>query len=378
MRELNLTRPGQFRWLTRPDPVLLDDEDVIVRPFIVGRCDGDWLVTHSARLRALRLAQRLRLLDPILYRSFGPTPYIQPCAIGHECVGEVVDVGSAVTTVAVGDKVVIPFQVSCGRCEMCRRGLTSLCTTAAADTHDHPRVLSWYGHGPATGPYGGMAADLIRVPFGNHMAVPVPAGLDPLRIAAASDNLSDAWRVTVPLLQDQANARVLVVGGLARAIGLYAAGIAATLGARVDYLDSRRERLDIAESLGATPIRRSNLIRFPQPKNLYDHVIDASNLPTGIVHAVQSTAPGGTCITPSYHLALRTGIPLMHMTFNNLDLAIGMNNPGTTLSDVLEWVHANDFPAEKVTTAVINWDDAPENYAQRATKLVMYRPPLHP
>ena len=376
MRELNLTSPGKFRWIERPEPQLTGDEDAIVRPFIVGRCDGDQIPISAPLLRAVRVAQRARLLDPIVFDAFGPTPYAQPCAIAHECVAEVVSVGSAVSKVEVGDKVVVPYQVSCGRCDACQRGMTGKCTTTRGESPEGGRVLSWYGHGPVTGPYGGMASDSLRVPYADHMLAGLPHGLDPLRVAAASDNLSEAWRVTVPHLRERPGARVLVVGGLARAVGLYAAGIAAAHGADVDYLDSNPRRLAIAGSLGATPKTRSHLALFPKPDALYDLVVDASNLPAGIVHAVRSTAPGGACVTPSYHLAARTGLPLMHLTFTDINLYVGMSHPATTLPELLAWVDDNDFPAEKVTTALIDWDDAPTGYARRATKLVMHRPPL--
>jgi len=67
---------------------------------------------------------------------------------------------------------------------------------------------------------------------------------------------------------------------------------------------------------------------------------------------------------------------MMHLTFNDLNLHVGMSHPATSLPEVLEWVKNNNFPAEKVTTALVDWDDAPERYAGRTTKLVLHRPPL--
>lgn len=372
-----MVSPGRFRWLDRPAPVLGDDNEAIVRPFVVGRCDGDQIPSSATLLRAVRFAQKARLLDPILRETFGPKPYGQPCAIGHECVAEVVEIGSAVTTIRVGDKVVVPYAVSCGTCFSCRRGLTGKCTTTRADGSGGERPVSWYGHGPATGPYGGMASDLFRVPYAEHMLTPVPDGLDPLRIAAASDNLSEAWRSTIPHLRRYPGARVLVVGGLERAVGLYAAGIAVAHGSAVDYLDSSPSRLAVARSLGANAVERPSLISFPRTRFRYDIVVDASNLQPGLVHAIRSTAPGGACVTPSYHLGLRTGIPMMHMTLNDLDLHVGMSHPGHTLPEVLAWVNEHDFPAEKVTTHTASWSDAPTAYSMRTTKLVLHRPPLH-
>lgn len=82
------------------------------------------------------------------------------------------------------------------------------------------------------------------------MLVRVPAGLDPLRVASASDNLSDAWRSVVPPLRQRPGGSVLILGGAAQSIGLYAAGLAARHGAAiVDYVDDHPARLDIAAFL---------------------------------------------------------------------------------------------------------------------------------
>jgi len=72
-----------------------------------------------------------------------------------------------------------------------------------------------------------MIADTLRIPFADHMLVPVPDGVAPERVAAASDNLADAWRSIVPALAERVGGRVLVLGGGAKSIGLYAAGLAA-------------------------------------------------------------------------------------------------------------------------------------------------------
>ncbi|MBF6135026.1 alcohol dehydrogenase catalytic domain-containing protein [Nocardia otitidiscaviarum] len=374
MRELNLMSAGKLKWLDRPEPTLQRDDDAIVRPFVVSRCDADTIPT-TALLRAVRLAMRAGLLDPILRDSFGPVPFSAPCAIGHEAIAEVVEVGPAVTNVAVGDKVVVPWSISCGRCDNCRRGLTTKCTISRRES-GHERPVACYGNGPIAGAYGGMVSDYFRVPYANHMLTRLPAGLDPLRVAAASDNLTDGWRCVAPYLRDHPGASVLVVGGLARAVGLYAAGVAAAYGAKVDYINSNTRELEIAESLGATPRQRPHLLRFSRPARTYDLVVDASNLPTGITHAIRSTAPGGVCVVPSYHLAAYTGVPLMHMSLTEITLHVGPSHPGATMTDMLAWVRDNDFPAEKVTTEVADFDDAPRAYAAPMTKSVMYRDPL--
>ncbi|UGT43995.1 alcohol dehydrogenase catalytic domain-containing protein [Nocardia yamanashiensis] len=375
MRELNLLSPGTMAWLDRRDPELEREDDVIVRPFVAARCDADSIPTTPALLRLVRLAMKAKLLDPIVRDGVGPTPFAAPCALGHECVAEVIEVGAAVTAVAVGDKVVVPWSISCGQCAPCRRGLTTKCVVSRSES-GRERPVACYGNGPVAGGYGGMVSDLVRVPYGNHMPARLPDGLDPLRVAAASDNLTDGWRCVAPFLRYRPEASVLVVGGLAKSVGLYAAGIAAAFGARVDYLDSNPRRLAIAESLGARPTQRPGLLRFPRERGEYDLVVDASNLTNGLTYAVRSTAPGGDCVVPSYHLGAFTPVPLMHMSWTDITLHVGPSHPAASLSDMLTWIHENAFPAEKVTTVIADFDDAPLAYEQRATKCVLYRPPL--
>ncbi len=173
-------------------------------------------------------------------------PFKGPFAIGHECVAQVLEVGSGVQHVRVGQTVVVPWAVSCGTCEPCRRGLTSKCATTTSGT------LAAYGFGPASGPWGGMVADAFRVPFADHMLVAVPAGVPPLRVASAGDNLADAWRSVVTPLRDRPGGSVLIIGGGAQSIGLYAAGLAVAHGAAaVHYVDDDPGRRGIAEALGA-------------------------------------------------------------------------------------------------------------------------------
>ena len=246
MRELRLVRAGHLEWAEREAPVIEEPRDVVVRPFVAGRCDGDALPISRRASRALRLGMHLGLVDPIVGDVCGPVPFKGPYAIGHECVAEVIDVGPEITGLRRGDAVIVPWSVSCGSCVECARGLTAKCATTRAG------ALAAFGFGPASGPWGGMVADQLRIPFADHMLVRVPDGVDPLRVAAASDNLSEAWRCVIPPLRARPGGRVLILGGAAQSIGLYAAGLAACHGAEVDYVDDRVERLDIAEKLGAT------------------------------------------------------------------------------------------------------------------------------
>jgi threonine dehydrogenase-like Zn-dependent dehydrogenase len=360
VRELQLIRSGRLAWRDREPPTLEAPGDAIVRPFLAARCDGDTLPIHRPVSRALQAGIAVRAIDPVVACICGRVPFKGPFAIGHECVAEVVAVGAAVEQLRVGQVVIVPWAVSCGSCARCTRGLTSKCETTTR------RTLAAFGLGPAGGPWGGMVADAVRVPYADHMLVPVPPEVPPERVAAGSDNLADAWRTVVPPLRERSGARVLVVGGGAASIGLYAAGLAVAHGAReVDYLDEDPHRRAIADSLGARTV--------PKPAGVYDVSVEASSRAAGLRLALRALAPGGVCTGVGYYLASGTRLPLMRMYATDATLRLGVSHARAVLPDLLAFVARTGFPAERVTTLTAGWDDAPRAYAARTTKLVLQR-----
>src|SRR3954469_2157180 len=198
MRELNFIGGGKLDWRERPDPELSQPGDVLVRPFVASRCDGDTLPIHRPVSRPMQVGLKAGLIDPVVASIVGPVPFQGPFGIGHECVAQVTDVASEVANVSVGDTVVVPWAVSCGTCRECNLGLTAKCSTMTATSPG--RTLAAFGFGSASVSWGGMVAGSLRIPHADHMLVRVPDGVDPLRVAAASDNLTDAWRAVVPPL----------------------------------------------------------------------------------------------------------------------------------------------------------------------------------
>jgi alcohol dehydrogenase len=360
VRELQLISSGRLAWREREPPTLRGPGDAIVRPFIAGRCDGDTLPIHRPVSRALQAGIAVRAIDPVVACICGRVPFKGPFAIGHECVAEVVEVGAAVEKVHVGQVVVVPWAVSCGTCGRCARGLTSKCETTTHGT------LAAFGFGPACGPWGGVVADAVRVPYADHMLVPVPPGVPPERVAAAGDNLADAWRTVVPPLQERPGARVLVVGGGASSIGLYAAGLAVAHGAsEVGYVDEDAQRQAIADSFGARAV--------PAPAGRYDVAVEASSRAAGLRLALRALAPGGVCTAVGYYLASGTRVPLMRMYATDATLRVGVSHARAVLPGLLAFVARTGFPAERVTTLTADWEDAPSAYTARTSKLVLAR-----
>lgn len=378
-RELTFVRQGRLEWRDHPDPQLETATDALVRPFVASRCDGDVLPLHHPVSRPMQAGLKLHLIDPVIADITGAVPFKGPFGVGHECIAPVTAVGDDVRHLHVGDTVVVPWSISCGTCRECRRGITAKCSTTRV--HSPGKALAAYGFGPSCGPWGGVVTDSMLVPYAEHMLVKLPDGLDPLRVAAASDNLSDAWRAVAPPLADAPDdASVLVIGGGARSIGLYAAGLAGTLGAaRVDYIDDDPERLAVAESLGATvhEVRRKRWTSvLPAISERYDVAVEASSTEQGLRDSLRALGPGGVCTAVGYYVGIGTKVPVMDMYATSATLRVGVSNARPRLPELLDFVARTDFPAERVTSTLLPWQDAPEGYAAHTTKLVLHREPL--
>jgi threonine dehydrogenase-like Zn-dependent dehydrogenase len=152
-----------------PDPEIRDSTDVIVKVTTSGLCGSD---LH-------------------LYELFGPF-LEQGDILGHEPMGVVEGVGSEVTRVSAGDRVVVPFNVSCGTCFMCRQGLHSQCETT--QVHDHGKGAALFGYTKLYGQVPGGQAEYLRVPFGNTLPISVPHGPPDDRFVYLSDVLPTSWQ----------------------------------------------------------------------------------------------------------------------------------------------------------------------------------------
>lgn len=375
MRQLMYLKKGLLEWREVPEPVLQSPKEAIVRPLVASRCDGDNLPLFNNVTSPMRLGLALHYLDPITADAFGRAPYRGPFAIGHECVAEIVSCGEEVRHFRPGATVIVPWSISCGRCQHCNLGLTSKCLEAGET------LISAYGFGPTMGPWGGMVSDLVRVPYADAMLVPVPTGIDPLHLASASDNIPDGWRMVGPHLKRRPGAPVLIVGGGARSIGLYAAAIAVAMkSSQVDYVDNNRERLALAESVGANPVEISPRSRWlrrhaPRVSGRYPITADASVSRAGLDFALRSLSAGGVCTGVGYYFQRRTGLPLMQMYLNSSTLHVGVAHARAELPEVLSLVAGGAFKPERITTLVADWDDAPNAFLERTTKVVVRRAP---
>jgi alcohol dehydrogenase len=335
MRSLVLEDACHLAWHDVPEPKRGHEREAIVRPLAVATCDLD---------------------QPLI---FGLTPFEMPVHLGHECVAEVVE---GPERFAPGDRVVVPFQISCGICERCRRGLTGNCSTVPP--------LSMYGFGALGGDWGGMLSDLALVPYAEAMLVALPNGLDPSVVASAADNIPDGWRAVAPALAEHPAAEVLVVGGMVRSVSLYAVDVALALGAAsVTYVDTDPGRLAVAQELGAKVVEGEpdrSLGSFPV-------TVDATVTPEGLVATLRLTERGGRC-TSLGQVAPEGSLPLFDLYTRGVHLHIGRAMARPAIPAILDLVAAGRLRPQLVTSAIVGWDDAPEALLEPATKLVIQRP----
>ena len=353
MRQLTFIKPGAFEWQDVPAPTLKADTDAIVRPIAVARCDLD------------------------LYIAAGVVPYPGPFAFGHEAVAEVVDAG-AKAGVVKGERVVVPFQLSCGRCDPCRRGFTNTCQAYPA--------RAAYGLKPTSGTeFGGALSDLMYVPFADHMLVRLPKGLDPVAVASAADNVPDGWRAVAAHLKARPGATVLVIGGLAQSVGLYAAGAAASLGAsRVLYLDDDAVRRDTAKRFGIDVEPLNLAERAEKTKSdpggsplalrggpeQFDITVDACGNPDALNFLISSTAPNGVCTSVAIYFTPTTPVPLLKMYGKGITFITGRVHARADLPAVLDRCVGGHFHPEHVTSRVVPFSDAADAMTDSGPKLV--------
>jgi alcohol dehydrogenase len=335
MRELTLVEPRGLEWADADEPRRRDDRDALVRPLAVATCDLDEMIIS------------------------GSTPWQPPIAVGHECVAEVLEAADAGPEAGV--LVSVPFQISCGDCARCRRGLTGNCESVP--------FLSMYGFGAAGGNWGGFLSDVVRVPYANHMLAPLPRGVSPEAAASVSDNISDGWRLVAPGLERWPGGEVLIAGG-SPSVGLYGVQVALALGAGlVVYCDVEDERLRKAERLGAEVVEG-----YPERLGPFPITAMVAADPAALALAARSTAPDGICTCAGIVFEPDTAIPLLEMYTKITTFQTGRVHARSTMPRVFELMADGRIHPEAVTDRVLGWDEAPNALAGNLGKLVFSRP----
>jgi len=219
MRAITFVDVRQLELSTVPDPVIVDDGDVIVQVLAAGICGSD--------------------LHPYLGRERGLD---RGTIMGHELTGRVVECGRAVRTLSVGDRVVAPFTTSCGTCWACELGLTSRCVRG--------QLFGWVQDGRGLH---GAQAEYVRVPLADSTLVHVPDELGDDAVAVLAGDVLGTALFGAELARVEPGNAVAIVGS--GPVGLLAVRAALARGAeRVIAIDTVASRLGIAERFGAIAV----------------------------------------------------------------------------------------------------------------------------
>jgi threonine dehydrogenase-like Zn-dependent dehydrogenase len=233
MRALTWQGKHDVRVETVPDPEIVNPRDAIVRVTSTAICGSD-----------------LHLYDHTIPRMK------RGDVLGHEFMGEVVEVGRGNKRLKVGDKVVVPFVIACGACFFCKRQQFAACDNSnPADLADASELAYGYpmtgafGYSHLTGGYAGGQAEYVRVPFADVGPIVVPPDIDDEKVLFLSDILPTGW-MAAENCEIEPGDTVAVWG--CGPVGLFAIQSAFLLGAhRVIAIDHHPHRLELAKSLGA-------------------------------------------------------------------------------------------------------------------------------
>jgi alcohol dehydrogenase len=345
MKSLYWDGSGSLVWQEQAQPMIVERTDAIVRPIAVSTCDLDQVIIHAET----------------------PVPGSeQPFAIGHEGVGEVVEVGTGVKRLRRGDTVCISYHISCGACDRCLTRSPLFCRA----THDG--AIALYGV-PIGADYGGLFSDLVRVPFADQTLVPLPSSVSPVQAVSVGDNLTDAWRTVAPYLAERPGADVLILGN--GSIGLYATDIARALGAgEIRYVDSDDTRRELAERLGARACDRADLDPYARG---YAITVNAAADPTGetLRLCLLATEPDGVCVNTSLHFT-DPSLPVMHMFLNCVTLTGGLSHARANMPAVLAMLAGGRINPGLVATDVLDFDTAAQAIGTAGFKPVLVRDPI--
>ncbi|MFP7760614.1 alcohol dehydrogenase catalytic domain-containing protein [Marisediminicola sp. LYQ134] len=317
--------------------------------------------------------------------------------LGHEPMGVVVEVGSEVSKLAVGDRVVIPFVIACGHCFMCKRGLTTQCETT--QNRDTETGASLYGFTELYGSVPGGQAEFLRVPLADFNAVKVQSDLPDDRYLFLSDILPTAWQgVQYANLQPGNTLGVMGLGP----VGQFVSRIGAYLGHRVIAVDPVPERRAMAERHGVETMDLTDET-LAQLRDLTDgrgpdSVVDAVGLEAHGNHAasfaqkavgllpdaiakkamdtagidrlsalmmsIEAVSRGGTVSMSGVYAGTADPMPLKTMFDKQLTMKMGQCNVHDWIDTLLPIVENPDDPlgVEDLVTHHVGLDEAPGMY----------------
>jgi threonine dehydrogenase-like Zn-dependent dehydrogenase len=355
-----------------PDPRIEDAGDAIVKVTSCAICGSD-----------------LHLFD-------GFMPGMQHGDImGHEFMGEVVEVGGAISKLRVGDRVVVPFTIACGECDQCRRGNFSVCERSNRNKEVAEKLFGHttaglFGYTHLTGGYPGGQAEYVRVPYADVTPVKVPDGLTDEQVLFLGDIFPTGWQAAVQC--DIQREDTVAIWG-AGPVGQFAVRSAVLLGAKqVICIDNVPERLSMAEAGGAVAInfdRESVLERLKEltkgkgPEkcidavgmeahatrsidSVYDRAKQAVMLESDRAHVLREMIyvcrPAGVLSVPGVYGGLIDKVPMGAFMNKGLTMRAGQTHVNRWTDDLLKRIEKGQIDPSFVITHTVSLEEGPEMY----------------
>jgi alcohol dehydrogenase len=351
MKALVYHGPGKKAWEQVADPAIAQPTDVIVQVETTTICGTD-----------------LHILK-------GDVPAVSPGRIlGHEGVGTIAEVGSAVSTLAVGDRVIISCISACGSCAYCHLGLYAHCLAPEGASG-----IGWIlGH-----LIDGTQAERVRVPFADNSLYKIPDGVSDEAAVMLSDILPTGFEIGVRYGRVKPGDVVAVVG--AGPVGLAAMMTAGLYGAaRVIALDLDEHRLEQAKNFGATDTVDNGSpgwerrVRSLTDGLGVDVAIEAVGVPASFEACTSIVRPGGSVANVGVHGA-PVELPLQDLWIMDLSITMGLVSANTTPM-LLKLVAQHKLAAERFVSHHFTFDQARDAYdtfaraaATKALKVVIKR-----
>jgi threonine dehydrogenase-like Zn-dependent dehydrogenase len=372
MRALCWHGKGDIRCDTVPDPGIEDPRDAIIKVTSCAICGSD-----------------LHLYD-------GFMPGMESGDImGHEFMGEVVEVGSGNQSLKVGDRIVVPFTIICGECEQCRRGNFSVCERSnrnkdVADKVFGHTTAGLFGYTHLTGGYPGGQAEYVRVPYADRTHVKIPSGLTDDQVLFLGDIFPTGWQAVVQC--DVRPTDTVAIWGCGP-VGQFCIRSAVLLGARqVIAIDNVPERLSMAQAGGATTIdfdeesvveRLNELTGGKGPEkcidavgmeahatatldSIYDRAKQAVMLETDRPHVLREMMyvcrPAGVLSVPGVYGGLIDKVPFGMVMNKGLTIRTGQTHVNRWTDDLLRRIEEGQIDPSFVITHRVGLEDGPDMY----------------
>jgi threonine dehydrogenase-like Zn-dependent dehydrogenase len=363
-----------IRYDTVSDPEIQDPRDAIVKVTSCAICGSDLHLFHNL------------------------IPAMMPGDImGHETMGEVVEVGSEMDgRLRKGERVVIPFTIICGECEQCKRGNFSVCERTNRNKHLAEKIFGHttaglFGYTHITGGYPGGQAEYVRVPFADTTHVKVPESLSDEQALFLSDILPTGWQAAVHC--DIEPTDTVAIWGCGP-VGQMAIRSAILLGAKqVVAIDRLSDRLSMAEAGGAIPINfdqesvigrlfeltggkgpekcidcigMESHVSLSQPDTIYDRakqmLMMENDRPHVLREMIYVCRPAGIISIPGVYSGFSDKIPMGAAMNKGLTFRMGQTHVHRWTDDLLKRIEEGQIDPSFVITHSVGLEHGPEMY----------------